>query len=77
MWSVIGILAVGGASVLLEWPYLRSSRSIRTTAVFFSLLAAAVGLGILKALHVPLPNPLDGISYLFKPSSDWLMEILK
>lgn len=77
MWTVAGIFAVGILFALVEVPSLRNRKLKREMAAFFSLLFIGVGLGIAQSKQINIPNPLDWISMIYKPVSDWLMSILK
>lgn len=77
MWAIMGVLATGMLVTALEAPYLWRKRLYKELILFGLLLLAGVLLGVLQSLGVPIPNPLDAITLLYKPASDWLVAILK
>lgn len=72
MWSVIGLIAAAAAIAAIETPAMVRSKSGKDLAVFIVLLAFALTIGILHALRLPVPNPIQPIITLFKPIGSWL-----
>ncbi|WP_276356796.1 hypothetical protein [Cohnella caldifontis] len=66
------VLIVAAAIAWIEVPRLRRRKAVPELWSFSVLLVLAASAGIAQILHVPLPNPLDLIFYLFRPISDWL-----
>ncbi|MDQ0874143.1 hypothetical protein QFZ77_002802 [Paenibacillus sp. V4I3] len=73
------LLIIIGASIIgfLEAPALRRKKLFLESWVFFALLLAGTLLSILSNLRVNLPNPLDLITFVYKPVSDFVFGILK
>ncbi|KRE48296.1 hypothetical protein ASG85_04635 [Paenibacillus sp. Soil724D2] len=62
---------------LIEAPALIRKKQVLESWVFFSLLFIGTLLSILLRLRVKLPNPLDLITYFYKPVSEIVFGILK
>ncbi|TFB22156.1 hypothetical protein E3U55_07590 [Filobacillus milosensis] len=63
-------------SISIEWPLLKN-KEISQTFSYFSLLALGITLTTLYGLDVKLPNPLDAITYLFRPISTGIFNLFK
>jgi hypothetical protein len=77
MWPVAGILLAAVCIFVVDGPRLWLEKMYRELLVFAVLLVAGVALGIAKVLDLPMPNPLEWISYLFKPAGEWMMRMLE
>jgi hypothetical protein len=77
VWPVAGVLLAIACIFVVDGPRLWMKRMYREFIVFAILLAVGAGLGITKALDYRVVNPLDGISYLFKPAGEWMMRMLE
>ncbi|MDQ8735187.1 hypothetical protein [Paenibacillus sp. LHD-38] len=77
MLAIAGILTVSIAIAILEVPALRKKKWKKELWVFSVLLLIGAGLSIAQSLHVKIPNPLDWISFIYKPLSDSLTRLLK
>ncbi|WP_312474096.1 hypothetical protein [Neobacillus sp.] len=77
MLGVVGVLVVAIIILVKEIPYLKKKKLKREGWTFSILLLFAVGLGIAQSLHLNIPNPLNGLTFIFKPLSKILNEWLK
>lgn len=77
MWIVSAIVLVGGIIASIEAPALIRNKMTRELWIFAVVLAFAIAVSILHALRVPLPNPLDWITAVFKPVSDYIFGIVE
>ncbi|RJE86101.1 hypothetical protein D3P07_18630 [Paenibacillus sp. 1011MAR3C5] len=67
MLAIGGILATAVVIAMLEVPGLRKKRQVKEIWLFMILLLFGTGVGIAESLHLPLPNPLDWVSYVYRP----------
>lgn len=72
MLAVGGILATAVVIVMLEVPGLWKKRQVKELCLFSALLLLGIGVGIAESLHIPLPNPLDLVSYVYRPIGQWV-----
>ncbi|MGC4377402.1 hypothetical protein WD019_10745 [Fictibacillus sp. Mic-4] len=77
MWAILGIIAIAAFIIWFEVPQLAKKKLKKEMVVFFTLLSIGVGLSIAQSLHVHIPNPLDLITFIFKPVSDAVFGLLK
>lgn len=77
MWNVVGLAFVCLFIAAVEGPRLVQGGMRRELIVFVLLLLAGFAVSSLHALRVALPNPLTGITMVFRPISDWTFGILK
>ena len=77
MIKFLGILLIAGAIVFIEAPNLKGKDKKREMVVFSILLIFAVGLSVAFSLGKHIPNPMDFISFVFKPVSDAISQWLK
>ncbi|MDQ6420226.1 hypothetical protein RB620_12340 [Paenibacillus sp. LHD-117] len=77
MLAIAGILTVSIAIAMLEVPGLKKKKWKKELWFFFVLLFFGAGLSIAQSLNVKIPNPLDWISFMYKPLSDSLTSLLK
>ncbi|MGG4444867.1 hypothetical protein HP398_11385 [Brevibacillus sp. HB1.4B] len=73
MWTIMMILLISLLIAIFEVPYLRKNAMKREMLVFFILLVVATGLGIAESLEANIPNPLDWITFVYKPFSDFIL----
>ena len=67
------------ASLLIAWteiPKLRRNRLWKELWSFVALLAVGTAAAIAIIMHAPLPNPLDGISAVLSPLSEFVRQLL-
>ncbi|MBP1992237.1 hypothetical protein [Paenibacillus eucommiae] len=76
MWKISGILAVTAVIALLEVPTLWKKKLVRELWVFAILLLVGAGLSFALVMHAPIPNPLDLLTWIYKPISDAAMKLL-
>ncbi|CAM4320442.1 hypothetical protein L1N85_15360 [Paenibacillus alkaliterrae] len=74
---IVGILAAAIVMIMLEVPTLRKQKMKKELWVFSILMLVAVGLSIAMGLQIDIPNPVDGITMLYKPFSDFVFHFLK
>ncbi|MFF2890318.1 hypothetical protein [Paenibacillus sp. NPDC057967] len=67
MLAVGGILTTAVIIAMLELPGLWKKRQVKEIWLFSILLLLGTGVGIAESLHIPLPNPLDWVSYIYRP----------
>ncbi|MGZ4032210.1 MAG: hypothetical protein ACXVP5_01430 [Tumebacillaceae bacterium] len=72
MWSIGGIVLLGALASWLEVPRLRKAKLYRELWTFSLLMLFGTGLAIMQSLHLPLPNPLNGVILIYQPFSDFL-----
>lgn len=77
MWIIISILMLATFTGLLELPQLLRKQLHAESWVFSSLLFIGTVLSILHFERVKLPNPLDWITYVYQPVSQFVFGILK
>lgn len=77
MFAIVGILILTTIIALIEVPPLIKNKAKKDLGVFLFLLLFGLGLSIAEVLRWDIPNPLDGISFVFKPISDWMEQVLK
>jgi hypothetical protein len=77
MWPIFGIIATGILISAIEIPPLLKKKQKKELIVFSILLLFAVALSIAESLRLPIPNPLDWITAIYKPISDFTYSLLK
>jgi hypothetical protein len=77
MLAVIGVLAVCLVIIMIEVPPMRKKGQKKELGLFSVLILLGACLSIGASLHLPIPNPLDGLNYIFKPSSDFIFGMLE
>ncbi|NOU70160.1 hypothetical protein GC098_01690 [Paenibacillus sp. LMG 31458] len=70
-------MIIASIIALIEAPALIREKLVLESWIFFSLLFAGTLFSILLILRVKLPNPLDLITYFYKPVSEFVFGILK
>ncbi|MGG0655454.1 hypothetical protein [Rummeliibacillus pycnus] len=73
----IGILLIAVAILWIEVPPLLEKKYKKELLVFSILLVIGLGLSITLALEKPIPNPLDLLTFIFKPLDDVISLLLK
>lgn len=77
MLAVLGVLVVCLVIIMIEVPPMRKNGLKKELGLFSVLLLIGACLSIGASLHLPIPNPLDGLSYIFKPTSDIIFGLLE
>lgn len=77
MLKSIGILLIAAAILLIEVPPLLEKKYKKELLVFSILLAIGVGLSITQGLGKTIPNPMDLLTFVFKPLDDVIAPLLK
>ena len=77
MLGVAGTIVAAIMMIAFELPNLRKNKLTKELWVFSILMLIAVGLGIAQSLDLQIPNPLNGITIVFKPLSDFVYGMLK
>ncbi|OIK08425.1 hypothetical protein BIV60_26380 [Bacillus sp. MUM 116] len=77
MLGVAGTIVAAIMMVVFEIPNLRKKKLTKELWVFSFLMLIAVGLGIAQSLGLKIPNPLNGITIVFKPLSDFIYGLLE
>jgi Na+/melibiose symporter-like transporter len=73
----LGILLVAGTICLFEVPPLLKKQQKKELLVFSILLLFGVALSIFFTISKSIPNPLDYITFIFKPFSEVIAGVLK
>ena len=74
MIKLIGILLVAAVILRIEVPSLLQKKSKKELVVFIVFLKIGVGLGIIQVLGKTIPNPLDLLTFIFKPLNELLFQ---
>ncbi|WP_066370054.1 hypothetical protein [Neobacillus fumarioli] len=77
MLASIGILLTAVLFTFIEIPSLLKKQYKKELVVFCILLLCGTLLSILKVFGVHIPNPVDGITFIFKPISEVVLNLLK
>jgi hypothetical protein len=75
--AVAGILVIVGVIIAIDVPSLLRKKEKKELWVFFVLLLIGTSLSIAQALHIEIPNPVDWITVIYQPLSDWIESLLK
>ncbi|WNR44145.1 hypothetical protein [Paenibacillus roseipurpureus] len=75
IWSLIILLMILLA-MKVEIPKLRKKKLNKELWIFVGALAFAALYSMAVSLHLALPNPLDGVSYLFRPMGKMITTLL-
>ncbi len=70
MIASLGIFLVASMVLFIEGPTLKKNNHKKDTVTFAVLYIFGVGLITAHVVFKPLPNPMDFISFLYKPLSD-------
>ncbi|WP_134704871.1 hypothetical protein [Ammoniphilus sp. YIM 78166] len=76
MVASMAFLGVAMVIALIEVPHLLEKKLKKELCFFSILLVLGVGLSVAVAKGVDLPNPLDWVSFIYKPISDWIFRLL-
>jgi hypothetical protein len=74
--GIIAAIIVSVLVILYEVPRLSKKKLWKELWVFSVLLAIAVMLNVAESLHIPIPNPLDLITIIYKPMSKIFFTLL-
>ncbi|WP_026573413.1 hypothetical protein [Bacillus sp. UNC438CL73TsuS30] len=77
MLGVAGTIVAAILMMAFEIPNLWKKKLRKELWVFSILMLMAAGLGIAHSLDLPIPNPINGITIIFKPLSDFVYGMLK
>lgn len=77
MWPIIAIVLVTVAIAAIEVPGLRRKKRTKELWVFTILLLLGAGLTIADSLQMPLPNPLNWITYVYRPLGELIYKPLQ
>lgn len=77
MWTIISILLASTVIAMLEIPTLRKKKQYKDFVVFCCLLLLGTILSIAQSLRMKLPNPLDLITFVFQPVSEFILGLLQ
>lgn len=77
MWTIIMILLASTVIAMLEIPTLRKKKQYKDFVVFCCLLLLGTILSIAQSLRMKLPNPLDLITFVFQPVSEFILGLLQ
>lgn len=77
MLGVAGIISVAVIIIVIEAPYLKSTKSRKERWVFSILLLIGVGLSISLSLDFDVPSPMKGLTVILRPFSDEIFGWLK
>ncbi|MNN09370.1 hypothetical protein D3C81_1222490 [compost metagenome] len=72
---IMGIMLSAAAIIFLEVPYMLRKRLKKELWVFSILLLLGVGISSVEALQWAIPTPLDWITAVYKPFTDFLTHI--
>lgn len=76
MISSIAIIFISVMIALLEIPKLKKENAIREMIVFSFFLLNGTVFGVLSALRIKIPNPVDWLIVIFEPISTWIERLL-
>lgn len=71
----IGILLIAAVILWLEVPPLLKKGYKKELLVFSIFLAIGVALSIAYGLGKTIPNPLDALTFVFKPLNDFINQL--
>lgn len=77
MWLILIIIITTISIVLIQVPSLIKRGLIREVLAFSVLLSFGMTYGLLYAFGVELMTPLEILTYLYKPITDFILYILK
>ena len=72
MLKSIGILMVAAVILYIEVPTLLEKKHKIELIVFSILLLFGVGLGVAYSFNIQIPNPIDLLTFIYKPLHDVL-----
>lgn len=77
MWTITAILLASATISLLELPSLMKKRLYKEFVIVCCLVLLGTILSIAQSMHMKLPNPLDLITFVFQPCSDFILGFLQ
>lgn len=77
MLASIGILIVAAIAILIDYPTRSRNGSKREATIFVILLALSTLIGVLLALHVKVPSPLNILAAIYRPITNLISSILQ
>jgi len=77
MWSILGILSLAIGIILYEVPSLLTKNFKKEIWVFSILLIFGVILSIIESMNIEIPNPLEWLTIIYKPFTDFILDILQ
>ncbi|OPH57217.1 hypothetical protein BC351_25450 [Paenibacillus ferrarius] len=77
MLTSITTILIGSIIALIESPALFRKKLTMEIWIFFTVLLIGTLLSILLELRMPFPNPMDWLTFIYKPISDFVFGILK
>lgn len=72
MFITLGILTITVLIIYFEMPKLLKKGETKTLWTFSILLFVGTALNIAIGLNANIPNPLDLVTVIFKPSADFI-----
>ena len=70
MLNSLGILLVAAVIIFVEVPPLLEKKQKKELIIFTIILIIGVTLSILRSFGINIPNPLDLLTFIFKPIND-------
>lgn len=77
MWAIVGIIIVHALIIWMEVPTLLRNNERKELVGFSILLFIGFVLSILESTTIELPNPLDFVTFIYKPVSDFVNGLLE
>ncbi|KRE70848.1 hypothetical protein ASL11_11175 [Paenibacillus sp. Soil750] len=77
MWTITGILLASAAIAMLELPSLMKKKLYKEFVIVCCLVLLGTILSIAQSMHMKLPNPLDLITFVYQPCSDFILGFLQ
>ncbi|NDI33190.1 hypothetical protein [Chengkuizengella sediminis] len=75
--KVVGIIIVAALIAYFEISPMANKKEIKDLWVFSFLLLIGTVLSIMLAIGVPIPNPLDGVTKVLKPVTNFILGLLE
>jgi hypothetical protein len=76
MLAILGILAIGVIISLFEIPPLIKKKWWKEIIVYFLLLSAGLFFSVLLSLNIAIPTPIDFISKIYSPVTNFIERML-
>lgn len=76
MFYSILILIISILITLFELPHLMKSKLVKESLFFLLILSFGTFFGILLALDIHFPNPINWLTIFIKPLSNWFYRYL-
>lgn len=76
MWIISGILLIGAIISLFEIPPLVKKKWWREIIVYFILLSVGMTLAILISKDVTIPTPIDLLTKIYSPITNFMEKVL-